>query len=109
VFSDPHEPCILVRVQWTSDPAWTSRLRLYALLAPHLEIGGWKNSARVRRVAGQPILLAWQDQTFLAMASNTGFTRLSCGYVGISDGWQDLDDNSKWTGSSSGRVQAMLL
>jgi glucoamylase len=93
VFCDPHEPCILVRALWTSDPSWAGRLRLYALLAPHLEIGGWNNSARVRRVAGQPILLAWQDQTFLAMGVSTGFSRLSCGHVGVSDGWQDLHDN----------------
>jgi len=93
IFCDPHEPCILVRAQWRSNPEWTGRLRLYALLAPHLEIGGWNNSARVRRVAGQAILLAWQNQTFVAMAVNTGFRRLSCGYVGVSDGWQDLQDN----------------
>ncbi len=93
IFCDPHEPCILVRAQWQVDPNWADRLRLYALLAPHLEIGGWNNSARVRRVAEQPILLAWQDQAFLAMAVSTGFAKLSCGHVGVSDGWQDLHDN----------------
>jgi glucoamylase len=93
IICDPHLPCILVQAQFRSDPGWKGRLRLYALLAPHLGIGGWNNYARVLRVAGQSILLAWQNQTFVAMAASNPFSRLSCGYVGASDGWQDLYDN----------------
>lgn len=93
IFCDPHQPCILVSAQFQIDSEWMGSLRLYALLAPHLGVGGWNNSARVRRVAGQTILLAWQNQTFVAMAATIPFARLSCGYVGTSDGWQDLNDN----------------
>jgi len=63
------------------------------LLAPHLEVGGWGNSARKLHVSGQNILLAWKNRTYLALGANVGLTRGSCGYVGASDGWQDLSDN----------------
>ena len=66
------------------------RLQLYALLAPHLEVGGWGNSARRMCVAGNHLLAAWKGSTYLAMGANVGLTRASCGYVGASDGWQDL-------------------
>jgi len=40
-------------------------------------------------------LLAWKGTTYLAMGSDQGFIKASCGYVGASDGWQDLKDNRK--------------
>jgi len=70
-------------------------LMVYALLAPHLNVGGWGNSARRSRVSGQNLLLAWKDRTYLAMGTNQGFTKSSCGYVGTSDGWQDISRNFK--------------
>lgn len=90
---DPHQPCVLLRARLEAAPDWRGRLRLYVLLAPHLEVGGWGNSARVASVAGQKILLAWKKQTWLALGAEGGFVRASCGYAGASDGWQDLHDN----------------
>ena len=39
------------------------------------------------------VLVAWKNDTSLAMAADCGFSRASCGYVGASDGWQDLKHN----------------
>nr|BAL55126.1 glycosyl hydrolase [uncultured Acidobacteriota bacterium] len=93
VISDPHEPCVLIRARMEANGDWGDRLQVYALLAPHLEVGGWGNSVRRVRVAGRDILVAWKGQTFLAMGADVGFSRTSCGYVGASDGWQDLKEN----------------
>ena len=68
-------------------------LRLYALCAPHLEVGGWGNSGYVARVAGRTILIAERKGTWLALAATVPFSRVSCGYVGRSDGWTDLAGN----------------
>jgi glucoamylase len=38
-------------------------------------------------------LLAWKGETSLAMGADCGFARSSCGYVGTSDGYQDLCKN----------------
>ena len=87
---DPHASVLLVRVRLEAEPELLARLHLYALLSPHLGGGGAGNSARVVDVAGARVLLAWHDSTSLAMTTNCGFSRASCGFVGASDGWQDL-------------------
>jgi glucoamylase len=90
IISDPHYPVVLVHVQLTGIKEVVSRLRLYALMSPHIEGGGAGNSARVVKVAGKRALVAWKNGTSVAMAADCGFSRASCGYVGTSDGWQDL-------------------
>jgi glucoamylase len=93
IISDPHQPTVLVHVRMEGAPEFLSRLKVYALLAPHLEVGGAGNSARAIDVGGKRVLLAWKDITSLAMAADCGFSKTSCGYVGTSDGWTDLNQN----------------
>ncbi len=90
IINDPHYPVVLVHVTLEGDEEILPRLKLYALLAPHIEGGGAGNSARVAEVAGKRVIVAWKNHTSLAMAADCGFSRASCGYVGASDGWQDL-------------------
>src|SRR5205823_7382394 len=94
VISDPHQACVLVHATLMIAEAWQEKLKFYFLLAPHLEVGGWGNSAQKMTVAGRPVLLAWKNNTYLAMGCDSGFSRSSCGFAGFSDGWQDLNDNS---------------
>jgi glucoamylase len=93
IISDPHQSCVLVHSRLEGDKDFLSKLQVFALLAPHLEGGGWGNSIRRTEVLNRPILLAWKNRTHLAMDADVGFRRTSCGYVGASDGWQDLNDN----------------
>ena len=93
--SDPHHPVVLMNVKIAGDEDVLSRLKCYALLAPHLDGGGAGNSARSIMVAGRRTVLAWKNGTSLAMGVDCGFTRSSCGYVGTSDGYQDLAGNLK--------------
>src|SRR5271170_4952116 len=96
IINDPHYPVVLMRVRLDGDDKeFLSRLQLYALLSPHVDGGGRGNSARTLLVAGQLAAVAWKNQTSLALATNAGFVRASCGYVGTSDGWQDLKHNLK--------------
>ncbi|HEY0797389.1 MAG TPA: glycoside hydrolase family 15 protein [Acidisarcina sp.] len=90
--SDPHHPVVLVNVRLEGDEELFSKLKIYALLAPHLDGGGAGNSARILDIAGQVTGLAWKNGTALAMIADCGFSRASCGYVGTSDGWQDLQN-----------------
>ena len=91
--TDPHHPVVLMNVKIAGDESLLSRLKCYALLAPHLNGGGAGNSARSINVAGQRCLLAWKGNTSLAMGADCGFARSSCGYVGTSDGYQNLCQN----------------
>jgi glucoamylase len=92
---DPHHPVVLMNVKITGNEDVLSRMKCYALLAPHLDGGGAGNSARSVEVAGRRALLAWKNNTSLAMGASCGFSRTSCGYVGASDGFQDLCTNMK--------------
>jgi glucoamylase len=90
VISDPSVSCILQRTKLTGSEDFLSRLHLYALCCPHLEVGGWGNSAYVVEVSGHEILVAEKNGTWVSMMATIPFSRLSCGYVGYSDGWQDI-------------------
>lgn len=93
IITDPHRAVVLVRVRLEGHEELLSRLKLYALLAPHLDGGGAGNSARALDVAGHKMLLAWKGSWALAMGATCGFSRVSCGFVGSSDGWRDLSEN----------------
>ncbi|HUX27265.1 MAG TPA: glycoside hydrolase family 15 protein, partial [Terracidiphilus sp.] len=90
IICDPHHSVVLQRVRLEGDPELVSRLKVYALLAPHLDGGGKGNTARAVDIAGHKMLLAWKNQWSLAMGASCGFSRVSCGFVGASDGWRDL-------------------
>ena len=93
--SDPHHPVVLMHVKVEGEEKLLSRLKCYVLLAPHLDGGGAHNSGRSIDVAGQRCLLAWKNGVALAMGASCGFSRSSSGYVGESDGYQDLSRNMK--------------
>ncbi len=93
VISDPHLSCLLQHTKLNGNPEDLSKLKLYALCAPHLEVGGWGNNAQIVEVGGKKILTAQKGDNWLAIAATIPFTHVSCGYVGQSDGWTDLADN----------------
>ncbi len=93
VITDPHLGCILQHTQLSGDETFISKLRLYALCAPHLQVGGWGNTGSVVEVAGRKILMAQKKGMWLALGGTVNFSRASCGYVGRSDGWTDLASN----------------
>jgi glucoamylase len=90
IISNPHLPCLLQRTQVQVPPEMRKKLKMYALLAPHLEVAGWGNNGYVVEVLGKLVLVAERKGTWLAMAASEPFSRASVGYVGTSDGWTDL-------------------
>ena len=93
IIADPHHPVVLIRVRLEGNDSLLSRMKAYALLAPHLDVGGADNSGSVLDLSGKLALLASKNGLSLVMAASCGFARASCGFVGRSDGWQDLMDN----------------
>jgi glucoamylase len=93
IITSPHLACVLQRTKLTGEESFVSKLRLYALCAPHLEVGGWGNDGYVADVNGRRILMAQKQGTWLALAATAPFSRVSCGYVGCCDGWTDLASN----------------
>jgi len=95
--TDPHHPVVLMHVKIEGDEAVLAKLKCYALLAPHLDGGGAGNSARAVDIAGHRSVLAWKNGIALAFGASCGFSRTSCGYVGSSDGYQDLCQHQRMT------------
>ena len=95
--TDPHHPVVLMNVKIEGDEEILSRLKCFALLAPHLDGGGSGNSARAVDIAGLRCMLAWKNGISLAFGADCGFSRSSCGFVGASDGYQDLCSHMRMT------------
>ncbi len=94
VITDPHLPCVLQRTRLTGpDDTFLGTLKLFALCAPHLQVGGYGNTSYVTLANGWRILMACKQGVWLAMTATVPFSRASCGYVGRSDGWTDLHEN----------------
>jgi glucoamylase len=94
VLADPHRSVLLVHTKVeVLDASLRGKLRLYALLAPHLGRQGAGNSGACLEIGGNRLLRAVRGDVHLLMGCTAGFTRRSAGYVGASDGWQDLMDN----------------
>ena len=96
IITDPHLSCLLVHTKFNVAPEWQGRLHLYMLCAPHLQIGGWHNNGEVTEARGRRFLMAYRGDVYLTISCvPLPFMKLSCGYVGVSDGWTDLFHNFK--------------
>lgn len=93
IVGDPHQNCLLIQTRLEAPPELLSRMKMYVLCAPHLEIGGWHNNGEVLRIGRQTVLSAQRGNTWLAIGATIPFTETSCGFVGVNDGWTDLADN----------------
>ena len=90
IIVDPERPVVLQRVRFTALGGRPDAYRLFALLAPHLNNHGRGNTGRVGEYKGIPALFASREGHALCLLSSTGFRARSVGFVGVSDGWQDL-------------------
>ncbi len=96
VLTDPHRSVLLVHAKVeVLDESLRGKLYLYALLAPHIARQGAGNSGRCSEVGGHNLFHAERNNIHLVMGCSAGFLRRSVGFVGASDGWQDLMDNFK--------------
>ena len=75
IITDPHQPCLLLDTRLEGDADLLSRLHLFVLLSPHLDVGGWGNNGNVARIAGHEFLTANKDDTWLALGANVPFVR----------------------------------
>jgi glucoamylase len=97
VITDPHRDVLLQRIHFDPLDGQLTKYRLYTLLAPHLNNRGYGNNGWTGDYKGAPMLFAQRDNTCLALACSVPFSAMSCGYVGVSDGWQDLSMNKRMT------------
>ena len=90
VLTDPSRDVALQRVRLVPLQGTLADFRLYVILAPHLANYGGGNTAWVGDYKGRPMLLAERDGDALALACSAPWLARSVGFVGVSDGWQEL-------------------
>lgn len=90
VLTDPARDVVLQQVRFEALQGALTDYRLFVLLAPRLGNQGWGNTAWVGEYKGVPMLLAERAGVALALACSAPWRARSVGFVGISDGWQDL-------------------
>lgn len=110
-------PCVerdalLIDVELAGDDG----LRPYALVAPHLGGTGMNNRGDIVVQGGHRLLSAQQGPFSMALAAITGgqrdaFARMSAGYAGTSDGWQDFARHGTmtWEYGSAGPGNVALM
>ena len=90
ILTDPERDVLLQQIQFQPLRDALANYHLYALLAPHIGNQGRGNDAWVGDYKGVPMLFARRADCALALACSSGFAAASCGFVGASDGWQEL-------------------
>ena len=97
IISDPKRDAILQLTRFIPLKGELSDYHVYVLLAPHLGNRGEHNNGWTGNYKGAPMLFAERDSDALALACSGGWIKRSVGYVGVSDGWQDLNQHKLLT------------
>ena len=95
IIADPRSNSVLTRIRLETLSG--SGLRLFALAAPHLINAGARNDGWRMNYKGHIMLFAAGAGTYLALAADHPFLASSVGFVGVSDGWQQLFHHRRLT------------
>lgn len=95
VLADPRHDAVLQRVSFVCLRGDPGQYHVYALLAPHLANQGNGNTAWVGEHKELPMLFAQRGDVVLAVGCSVPWRQGSVGYVGTSDGWQDLQQHKQ--------------
>jgi glucoamylase len=108
VLTDPARETVLQRTRFTALVGPLSNYRLYVLLSPHIANRGWGNTGWVGDYKGIGMLFAERGETCMALACSCPWLNRSVGFVGFSDGWQDVSHNGRmswrWERAENGNI-----
>jgi glucoamylase len=95
IITDPERDVLLQDITFEALEGELSDYRLFALIAPHIANQGYGNDGWVGDYKGVPMLFAQRNACAMALACSAEFAAMSCGYVGVSDGWQQLQAHKR--------------
>ncbi|HYQ91513.1 MAG TPA: glycoside hydrolase family 15 protein, partial [Candidatus Competibacteraceae bacterium] len=96
IITDPKRSVLLQQTRLTALTGQLEDYRLYALLTPHAD-SQQAETARIINYRGAPALLAEQDDYVLALVCSTPWRNSTAGFVGVADGWHDLQSHKRLT------------
>ncbi|HYR42885.1 MAG TPA: glucan 1,4-alpha-glucosidase [Terriglobia bacterium] len=99
ILADNGRAVVLQKVRFQPLIGELQDYHLYSLLAPHIANFGYGNTAWCGDYKSMPMLFAERAGICMAVACSAPWRKMSVGFVGVSDGWQDLSQNyeMKWT------------
>ena len=97
VISDPSRDVLLQRIRFKALQGSIKDYHLYVLLAPHLGNQGDGNTAWLDSQDGVPMMFARRGELSLALGASATWLKRSVGFVGSSDGWQDVLQHKQMT------------
>ena len=97
ILADPRRDVVLQNTHFIPLQGKLEDYHVYVELAPHLGNAGANNTAWIGDYKGVPMLFAERQGIALALACSAGWLNRSAGFVGVSDGWQDLNQNKRIT------------
>jgi glucoamylase len=97
IFTDPYRSVVLQRIRFQPLQGALADYRLYALISPHLANCGHDNTGWAGDYKGEPMLFAARNDCALALGCSAPWKKTSVGFVGYSDGWQDLSQHHQMT------------
>jgi len=95
VLTDPKRDVLLQCIRFEPLQGELTDFHVFVLLAPHLADHGTGNTAWVEDYKGWPVLNAQRGETALSLACSTPWLKRSVGFVGTSDGWQDVSQHKQ--------------
>jgi glucoamylase len=93
VLTDPYRNVVLQKVRFEPLIGPLSDYRLYVVLSPHLGNFGNGNTGWIGDYKGVPMFFAERGDIALSLAGSAPWKKRSVGFVGVSDGWQDLSQH----------------
>jgi glucoamylase len=97
IVTDPYHDTVLQHVRFIALQGSLSNYHLFLMLAPHLGNQGSGNTAWVAEFEDTTLLFAQRNGNALALACSAPWKKRSVGYVGSSDGWQELKAHKRLT------------
>ncbi|MGC2478094.1 MAG: glucan 1,4-alpha-glucosidase [Candidatus Sulfotelmatobacter sp.] len=108
VLSDPYRSVVLQKIKFEPLQGTLADYHLFALLSPHLANCGYGNTGWIADYKGFPMFFASHDGASLALGSSAPWKKMSVGFVGTSDGWQDISEHfqmeSEYTRAENGNI-----
>ena len=93
ILTDPYRHVVLQKVRFEPLVGTLADYHLYALLSPHLANAGMGNTGWIGDYKGLPAFFAENQGVSLGLACSAPWKKMSVGFVGTSDGWQDLSQH----------------
>ena len=93
VITDPERDVLMQRIRFRALQGKVEDYRVFALLAPHICNQGFGNDGWAERYKGVPMLFARRQDVALALSCDAGWSTMSCGYVGVNDGWRQVKEH----------------